>query len=363
MWTGYNKWENPKVVLEGATDQRDVVRGLIPSSGITWMYGASMSFKTFVAMSIATAVSRGTDWVGRPTAKASVVYIGAEGGSSLHIRRAAAEMHAGEVGHMFVVQERPSLDTADGAAVLRGILQALTFVLADDSDANFNKAYDAYEDTDALYRRGENGVLCIIDTYSQSSGGDDKTNVAAYIKNLRDMIEEAEEHSSAPLSFLVIDHATKGGDSYMGSVAKLNDVDSQIEVVRAAGSMRTTLHQHKTKDGVESAPVEVELVPFVLEGYTDAYGDPISTLVAQDGRMAARMAEIAGGKAAVLLALLRREGGAAVEARLRELFAADPSNTGIKSDSVMRSYRRCRDELLEMGAIREDGDTLEMADK
>ena len=354
MWQNKKVWANPERVLSTAHTRRDVVEGLVPDRGVTWLYGASMSFKTFVAMSMAAAVSTGSDWMGLRTERCLVVYVGAEGGMSLHVRRAGAEMAADQYGMLCVATERPLLDTPAGQMRLRGVLEGLLpGIFGEEDDPVFADALRVYTpdvedfDTDA--------VLVIIDTYSQTSGGDDKVNVSTYIKGLRDMIEDAYSGFSRRLSFVVVDHATKAGGSYMGSVAKLNDVDSQIEVIRAGAAQRTTLHQRKTKDGVEQPPVEVELVPQVLGAYVDAYGKPITTLVARDGGKAARIAAVAEGKAGVVLALLEDEGGRCEDDTLRKLFAAHKSNDGIKSESVARAYKRALESLQDASIVEVDG--------
>lgn len=361
MWTGDNKASNPLEVLQSASETWDVLRGLVPDRGITWLYGSSMSFKTFVAMSMAVAMSGDRPWMGRETEMAFVVYLGAEGGAALHIRRAAAELDVGKAGRLYVVQERPQLDTRLGALRLRGLLTGLTGLYSNASygdaeeSAAFVNACRHYDDEKAWDTAASAlTIVCFIDTYSQTSGGDDKANVAAYIKNLRDMIEDAETVGWR-LAFVVIDHATKAGGSYMGSVAKLNDVDSQIEVLRASSSSnRATVYQRKAKDGVESKPVEVELVSYQLEGFVDAYGDPLDTLVVRDGTKAARLAEVADGKAGVLLGLIFKRGGSVDDVELRRLFAEDASNEGIKVDSVNKAYRRCKDTLLDSGVVFEE---------
>lgn len=363
MWMSDKVWLNPSAVLEHAHERRDVVEGLVPDRGITWLYGASMSFKTFVAMSIAAAASTGSDWMGRKTEDCLVVYVGAEGGMSLHARRAGAEMAAGASGGLCVITERPTLDTRLGQIRLRGILEGLQpsmFVGSDtyddvEEDVVFTGALRAYETgLDADINSGAQAVLVVIDTYSQTSGGDDKANVSAYIKGLRDMIDD----TSWRLSFLVVDHATKAGGSYMGSVAKLNDVDSQIEVVRNGQTNRATLYHRKVKDGIESEPVSVELVPKVLGDYVDAYGKPISTLVVKDGAKAAKIAELAEGKAGVILTLLEDEGGRCDDETLRRLFAAHRSNDGIKAESVTRAYKRGKENLQDAALIAIEGDNV-----
>lgn len=355
MYKTEKVWANPLSVLASAHERYDIVQGLVPDCGVTWMYGASMSFKTFVAMSMAVAASDGADWVGRLTERCLVVYVGAEGGMSLHARRAGAEMAANTYGDLCVVTERPALDTRHGQIRLRGILQGLTgnmFGEYDDvvEDAIFAGAARAYTPEASVDFDDAQAVLVIVDTYSQTSGGDDKTNVSAYIKGLRDMIEDAQEVGAWRLAFVVIDHATKSGGSYMGSVAKLNDVDSQIEVVRLGSSSRATLHHRKVKDGIESEPLSVELVSMEL-GYADAYGVPLATLVVRDGAKAAKIAEVADGKAGVILTLLEDEGGRCGDETLRKMFAAHRSNEGIKAESVARAYKRGKENLQEADLI------------
>lgn len=358
MWTSEKAWANPGLVLMAAKDRRDVVEGLVPDQGVTWLYGASMSFKSFVAMSMAAAVSRGADWLGLQTQQGAVLYVGAEGGASLHVRRAGAEIAGGGSGPVCVATERPLLDTPEGQGVLREMIFGLTagFVeltthVPDTSKMRYVPDVDGFELGSTL--------LVVIDTYSQTSAGDDKTNVSAYIKGLRDMIDEADAGGQR-LSFLVIDHATKAGGSYMGSVAKLNDVDSQIEVVRNGQDMLATLHHRKAKDGLESAPIAVELVQQDL-GYVNGYGKPVTTLVVQDGSRASRIAGLADGKAAVLLALLEDEGGRCEDATMRRLFAGHKSNEGIKVDSVAKAYKRAKETLIERGAINVRGFVLSVA--
>lgn len=364
MWKSDKVWANPAEVLASAHERYDIVEGLVPDSGLTWLYGASMSFKTFVAMSIAAAASAGSEWMGRKTEQCLVVYVGAEGGLSLHARRAGAELAAGEFGDLCVVTERPALDTRLGQVRLRGVLQGLTgsiFAENDyedlEEDTVFTGAYKAYTPQEGHDYETVAAVLVIIDTYSQTSGGDDKTNVSAYIKGLRDMIEGAAE-TGWRLSFVVVDHATKAGGSYMGSVAKLNDVDSQIEVIRNASSNRATLYHRKVKDGMESEPIAVELIPKVIGDYVDAYGKPITTLVVKDGAKAAKIAELAEGKAGVVLTLLEDEGGRCDDETMRKLFAAHKSNDGIKPESVARAYKRAKENLQEAAVIAVEGDTL-----
>lgn len=334
-------WLSPLGALSRAASRADMVEDLVPSKGITWMYGPSMSFKSFVALSMASAVAAGSTWMDRNTVESVVVYIGAEGGDALHIRRAAAQGDGG--GLLLMVQERPQLDTPAGLFELRSILSSL-LCLEWDGVAERPE----YVNRSVQHAASEVvSVLCIIDTYSQTAGGDEKAQVSAYIKNLRDMIDEAGAGNFIDLSFVVIDHATKAGGSYLGSVAKLNDVDSQLEVVRGAGKSSVCVHQRKSKEGPGSEPVFIEMEEFSFSGYADGNGRPLRTLRAICGSKAKALGEGISGKAALFLELLTDAGDAVTDETLRRTFYGHASHgEGARPDSVAKAYRRAKERLL-----------------
>jgi hypothetical protein len=332
-------WLSPLGALSRAADRVDVIEDIVPSKGITWMYGPSMSFKSFVALGMASAVAAGSQWMGRLTAESVVLYIGAEGGDALHIRRAAAQGDGG--GLLLMIQERPQLDTPAGLREMRSIISSLLDYNWPDIDE-----MEVYMD-DVVQNKGGAAVsvLCVIDTYSQTAGGDEKAQVSAYIKNLRDMIDEAGRYM-VDLSFVVIDHATKAGGSYLGSVAKLNDVDSQLEVVRDGSKSLVCVHQRKSKEGVGSAPVFLEMEEFTFDGYVDGNGRPLRTLRTVDGSKAKALSEVVSGKAGLLLELLADSGDELLEETLRRAFYDHSSHgDGARPDSVAKAYRRAKERL------------------
>ena len=67
------------------------VKGLVPAEGLGFIFGGSGAFKSFIALDYAMHRTYGMRWLGRKTAKATVVYLAAEGGAGLmrRIDRAA----------------------------------------------------------------------------------------------------------------------------------------------------------------------------------------------------------------------------------------------------------------------------------
>ena len=453
---------NPILALERAQAGQTTIEGLVPRGGVTWLYGPSMSFKSFIVMSMAAAVSSGSIWMGRRTEESVVVYVGAEGGDALHVRRAAAEIanKANRAGVIVVAQDRPLLDEATGLARMRGVLDGVretvwgevaspwadtphmraaaqeckkglgamrtargrlqsstadaaakvdellklspehagkrdrflekhqkdfkeaAMLAVAEAEKNYREAKTVYEGAErqaeaedpqrATYQRVKDAyakdtalgfnvphrnVCCIIDTYAQTAGDDNRASVSAYIKNLRTLIEDASSEGVS-LTFIVVDHVTKEGSTYLGSVAKLNDVDSQIEVSRLRKTMLASVTQTKSKDAAECAPVNVEMRVLELAGYNDAMGRPLSTLVARDGAQTAAVAALnPEGNSAMILELLQGAEGLMPEVELKAAFRGAKIVAGVKPESADKAYRRAMQALRDDGCIRDmDGE-------
>ena len=68
---------------------KPLVKGLLDQSALSVLYGESNVGKTFMAMDIAFAISRGRPWGGMRTTQMPVLYIEAEGGQGARKRCAA----------------------------------------------------------------------------------------------------------------------------------------------------------------------------------------------------------------------------------------------------------------------------------
>ena len=104
----------PTQALGRVAQTRWAIDGVLPQGAIAWMVAAPQSFKSFLALDMAVCVARGAPWHGRETAPAAVLYVAAEGDDDLHIRRAAADIEAGEAGPLAVIHHRPRLDEVSG---------------------------------------------------------------------------------------------------------------------------------------------------------------------------------------------------------------------------------------------------------
>lgn len=410
-WQGTDTGWSPLAALKEAKETPWIVDGVIPRDSIVWVVGAPACGKTFTLIDLAACVSSGRPWHGRQCDAATVIYVAAEGGTDIHVRRAAAELAAGVAGDMLIVQARPRVAEREGLAGLMGLVQAATGegikfarmekaqeevisnfkrYLTSEELAQFNNmsrceelasraqlgdaekielkhldktlppwtadmgaeewaselAAERVPELVAAYRYSEDygrkgapskKVLLVIDTYSQTAADDTKSIVGQYIKNLRDLIEEAQE-AGGTLSVVVLDHYTKSGESFMGAQAKQGDSDAMIEVDRR-GDLVTVSCPDKMRASRPFDPIQLALVPFVLEDYPDAQGRPLTSLIVGDGEAARSKAE------GTILQLLSDSGGSISREELRGQFRAHSSNEGKSADTTKHAFNRAINSL------------------
>jgi len=194
-----------------------------------------------------------------------------------------------------------------------------------------------------------NHALLIVDTFAQVASDDTKAVFSRYTQTMRDLQDRASK-AGLHLSVLTIDHATKAGDAYMGSLAKEGNVDTLMEVERAGAANSMKLTCHKQKDAADFEPTHLDMVPVTVEGFSDGYGRPLQTLRVADGAHSARLRRAVGAEgdtaAACLLGLLTGSAPLHLE-ELRNRFMALPNQKDKKETSVKRTFKRAMDSLLE----------------
>ena len=191
-------------------------------------------------------------------------------------------------------------------------------------------------------------ILLVIDSYSQTAADDDKASVSRYIKNLRTLDEQATA-AGYLLTTIVLDHFNKSGESFMGALAKQGDSDVMIEVERH-GQLLTMTCPEKMKTAKPFDPISLELAPFTIDGFTDGYGRPLTSLVIRDGERIAKLRKAAGTSsetAATIVLQLLADTGPNDQDTLRAAFTAHPTNVGKKADTVRRAFSRALEGLVD----------------
>lgn len=230
---------------------RWLIKHLLPADSVGVAFGASGTFKSFIALDMALHAAHGLAWCGKKTAKQGVVYVAGEGGAGLWNRIDAWHRvrGLGPPEHFRVCIHALLLDNAQHSTALRKEIEALPFVPG----------------------------LIVVDTQSQTFAGDENsaTEVAGYYRRL-----SADLRAPFGAAVLVIHHT---GHAVMerprGSSAILANVDVVFSLARESElGMSAVLEVRKQKDGDRLEPMAFELERVVL-GH-DEDGEEVSSLVA-----------------------------------------------------------------------------------
>ena len=476
----------PLKALEGSQKSQWLIDGIIAPNTINWLVAPPESYKTFIALDMGACIASGRPWHGLPTQRTGVLYLSAEGGDDIHIRRAAIDTAANDASEqLWIAQARPRIDDEEGFGFLCGaalngyfkyaqcqnlrvgndyfqvakikyfnaeekkrwealggklaeptnddcfidlenfeekniekwdaVCEVFDYEMWDESlppnkqikhpylevyvdednndkcwqltnlddylaDLDITHRYKGYDlgyaqaeslqidarlsgrievDSDTgekkYFSKGRS-LLIIIDTYSQTSSDDEKGTVSRYIKTLRDVQDKAVK-LGVSITFLVIDHTTKQGDTYMGSGAKHGDCDVMMKVERPSKGSSAIVKCFKQKVGTPFAPVRLELKPIEIEGFLDGMGRPISSLYVDSlhGGLQSRQAaaDMTDTAAATVLRLINASGSIKSEDARQKFFDLE-INRDKKPESVKRAFIRALDSLKAKNLVFED---------
>lgn len=252
----------PRFKLLGSADLHALpplawrVRGVLPALGLSSVYGASSSGKSFLALDMAAAIAEGRDWFGYRVNAAPVVYCALEGEAGFRLRVEAWEQ-----------ANRRTLPNG-----LRLVLQP--FKLTEPQDV---------EDMAAAVCGAGNGAVTILDTLNRAAPEADE-NASA---DMGRILEAAKELQRLTGGLVVAVHhsgkdATKGLRGHSSLFAAL---DAAVEVTRDGD--RRQWKVAKAKDGADG-----EAHPFklrVVELAPDSEGEPVTSCVVSPDDSAAEV--------------------------------------------------------------------------
>lgn len=227
-----------------------IVRGVLPRAELAVIYGESGSGKSFIALDLCAAISRGLDWRNRRTRRGRVVYVCAEGAGGFKARlKAYAHANAVELAELpAVIADAPNLlEPKDAAAVTKAIVEWATL--------------------------GGPVDVVVIDTLSATTpggnenSGEDMGLVLSHCKFL---------HRKTGALVVLIHHsgkdATRGARGWSGLRAA---ADAEIEVVRNGDYRAASIT--KMKDGTDGGQFAFKLK--VIELGLDAEGEAESSCI------------------------------------------------------------------------------------
>jgi len=228
---------------------RWLCKHVIPSDSVGMLYGASGSFKSFVALDLALHVAHGMQWLGRKTTAGQVVYLAAEGGAGLWRRIDAWHRTHG-------------IDASQAAMMVIPVAVDL--------------GQSARSVVDALSERGTSPDLIVIDTMSQTYSGEENSanEVAAYLRQIGTHFR-ARWHCAVLIVHHVGHTAT---ERPRGSSAITANLDFAFGCHRDGDQRSAIIECHKQKDGEKPEEVTFRLAREELG--LDEDGEMTSSLVA-----------------------------------------------------------------------------------
>lgn len=273
---------------------RWLVKHAIPAESVGMIFGASQTFKSFIAIDMAMHVAHGMPWLGHRVAQGPVIIIAGEGGAALFRRI-----------HAWHRVNRKEWGSAPVHVVTAGL----------------DLAADSSRVVEAAAALGVVPALVVIDTLSQTFSGDENSarEVAGYLQQIGNWFR------NTWLCAVAIVHHTghQQSERPRGSTALTSNLDFQYGVFRDEKEMLATMTCTKLKDGELHAPVSFSLA--VHELGRDEDGDSISSLVASRittcdemlERMQSEAQKGRGGRNQLLVQYLQN---GMPEADLRSLF-------------------------------------------
>lgn len=289
------------------------VKGVIPERGIGFIFGASGTFKSFLALDYALHRAYGMKWLGRRTKQAVPIYLAAEGGAGLIRRIEAWHMARGMDWRkcpMRVVVIALTLRTQ--AAALRAAIEATGVQPGD----------------------------IVIDTMSQTFTGNENSNdeVSDFLRVLG-----AELRDGLGCTVTVVHHTGHSAtERPRGASAIIANVDFSMGVFRDEKQMLSTVEFVKVKDGERPEPAVFELTAHQLG--KDEDGDPITSLAARHINNAQELLQAVGrearggGRNQILLGLVQN---GMPEKELRKAFYEDADIAD--PEARKKAFYRARD--------------------
>ena len=229
--------------------QRWIVQGILPNLGLSCIYGASGSGKSFLTIDMCFDVARGSDWFGLKTASVPVTYVCLEGQNGICKRIKALERFHDE-------------SLPDNFKIILGNLSLIN---------------EATALAESIIAQNGKGGLIIIDTFAQAAPGLDENSgkdislIIASCKRLQSLTDS--------LVLLVAHSGKDHSRGLRGHSSLFAALDACIEVTKS-----DSLHEwklSKSKDDIDGTKYAFTLQSITVD--SDKDGDDITSCVVIPG--------------------------------------------------------------------------------
>jgi hypothetical protein len=239
---------------------RWLVDGLIPANSFSAIFGRPASYKSFAALGMAAAIATGSEFLGRATAKSSVLYIAAEGSAGLRRRRDAIIRHHNLPAELPIWFVKAQLNLATTTEDLDLLLASIEEI-------------------------GEKFSLIVIDTWARVTNSAEE-NSASQMGAAIAICGELQAKTGAAV--LIVHHSSKGSEQMRGSSAILAAVDAELYCEKLSEGSEQRLGRikiTKMKDGLDDVVIPFRAVSVPLSDI-DTSQTSLSLELAEDDDLA-----------------------------------------------------------------------------
>jgi hypothetical protein len=319
-----------------------LIEGILPERALTLMFGASNSFKSFLAVDMACHIATGLDWHGQTAKRGLVVYIAAEGAYSLARQRIAgwAHYHGVIPDDLYLIPQGLTLDNQKTLQHLQAAIDALPV----------------------------DPVLLVSDVLAGTIEGSNSEIevIQRRLIGTRQLIERYQ------LAELMITHSGWSQKARArGSTHLWGSADTRLRVVRKEQAYATTLKLERHKDAESGANFDFTLKPHAFgdAGYQNTLipvikngmglgVEHLSPQAEQTYKLLLKTIDEAGVQ---LPATRRKPVCQAVRMDIfKEAFWASEIVTSDKPDSKQKAFKRCLKLLENSSLIRVIDDFIEL---
>lgn len=309
---------------EQSQNTKWLVKHVVPTDSVGLLFGASGTFKSFIAIDMALHIAHGLPWLGRKSKQGAVLIVAAEGGTGLWPRIVAWHRERRLPWKDAPVYVVPlAVNLKDDAILVREAMKAAIDVVP---------------------------LLVVVDTLSQTFVGDENSaqEVGAYLRELG-----LQFRACWQCAVLVVHHSGHTAtERPRGSSALRANVDFMFGAFRDEKEMLATLECLKQKDGELIDKVSFAIK--VCELARDEDDEPITSLVARQIESSDEMLLLMqkeasrgrGGRAQMLMQLVQN---GMKEKELRTVFYEHLQD--VDPDAKKKAFYRARTWAIESRLI------------
>lgn len=296
------------------------VKGIFPETGIASIFGSSRAGKSFLALDLCFAVTRGAHWFGHKTTSCPALYVNLESNWGLQGRIKAWARDTG--------QTLPS---------------NLTFIVE-----AFN--LQSQVDISRIIKAAPQHGVVIIDTLNRATPGADENSS----KDMGTILKAAGDIQRATSGLvLLVTHSGKDSSKGLrGHSSLFAALDACIEVERLPGSDIRTLKIDKVKEGEDGIRYNFRLKPVFIG--TDQDGEDITSCVVEPVEGRQKEEKTLAPALQYALDSFRKS---AERAGKDSVFVDDwrpvfyEGHTGDNLKSKAKAFERARKELVNLGKL------------